>query len=169
MQGDSIKLRIRIIEPSGGSGVYIPVSGITLDVALGPKPNTGTYHARQVTWTPSADLADPYFEAILALNTPAIDALLAGVTEAATWFEVKMFQDALPTTVLSKQVQISAAVILPGTVTPAPGDTPLSAEVANATYLKRVIIGSFEQVSADGLHRVSIYVDASGWHADPIA
>jgi hypothetical protein len=140
-QGDSIDLKIFLLQPSGSAAAYIPTAGITLQVALGKKPSTGTYYTQQFTWNPSSDAGQPYFEAVLPMNTAAINTLLNNITSAGAWFEVKMIQGGLTSTVLSKLVTINAAVILPGVLVVPPGQTPLSAEVANATFLGRVIVG----------------------------
>ena len=170
VQGDSLKLRIFLLTPNGSVGAYVPVSGITLQVALGAMPSTGSYYAQQFTWEPSVDLAQPYFEAVLSLNTAAINVLLADATDSPVWFEVKMIQDGLPTTVLSKATTIYGAVILPTVLTVPAGQTPLSAEAAAATFLGRTITGAFTIKSADGSKSVLIYVDAAdgSFHADPV-
>lgn len=141
-QGDILTLHITLLGGFSRISPYtpIPVSGLTLEVAIGEKiGNETVYYASQFTWTPSSDLAQPYFSGDLALNTSEITTLIGGNPTAKAFFEVKIIEDGLPWTVLSKQVEVNAAVIKDGGTSPLVSPTPLTAEVANATYLQRRI------------------------------
>ena len=159
VQGDTPHLKIYLLQGYDRIAAYtpIPTVGITLEVALGIRiGNDSEIYAAQYTWTPSADLSDPYFEATAA------DSALA-------YFEVKYFRDAVPTTVLSEQVKIWAAVIKADSVVPVAEPTPLSAEVANATYLARTVQGVIRLVSEDGLKQADLYLSNDGtFHVDPV-
>lgn|SRR3990167_1182393 len=172
VQGDTPHLKIYLLQGYDRIAAYtpIPTVGITLEVALGIRiGNDSEIYAAQYTWTPSADLSDPYFEATLALNTDEIDTLLAAADSALAYFEVKYFRDAVPTTVLSEQVKIWAAVIKADSVVPVAEPTPLSAEVANATYLARTVQGVIRLVSEDGLKQADLYLSNDGtFHVDPV-
>jgi hypothetical protein len=174
VQGDTLSLRIYLLVREGGrlsDLTQIPVSGLTLQVALGTRVgSTTTYYTQQFTWTASTDLAQPYFEADLPMNTEAIDTLLGASSTANAWFEVKVIEDAVPRTVLQKEVSVKAAVIKDGGVVVPAGLTPLSAEYANAAFLTREFEGSFIIRNAVTGAGVMIYVDEDGtFQADNIA
>jgi hypothetical protein len=142
VQQDTLNLRIILLTGFSRISNYtrIPVAGITLEVALGEKiGDDSLYYTQQFTWTPSSDLANPYFEATLPMNTPAIATLLGSGEQAQAWLEVKMIDGGLPRTVLSKRATIQAAVIKDGGLQEPATPTPLSAETAAATYLQRII------------------------------
>ena len=171
VQGDSLNLRIWLLTAFSRVTAYtqIPVAGLTLQVALGVKiGNATTYYTQQFTWTPSEDLGQPYFSAVLPMNTAAIDTLLGSSSTATATFEVKMISSAVPVTVLTKEVRIHAAVIKEGGLTVPPGQTPLSAEVANATYVKIVHTGHWYLMNSNG-YGIDLWVDTDGtFHQDPI-
>lgn len=147
----------------------IAVAGITLEVALGRKiGSTTTYYTQQFTWTPNTDLSQPYFEADFPMNTAGIDTLLGTKPKAGAFFEVKKIEGGTPLTVLSEAVVIHAAVIKTGNLTVPADLTPLSAEAANAAYVKVTHTGHWYLMNANG-YGVDIYVDDTGtYHADPI-
>jgi hypothetical protein len=172
VQGDSLQLRIWLLSNYSQLEAYdeVPVSGITLQVALGTKVgNSSTLYTQQYTWTPSADLGQPYLSATLPMSTAEITTLLGSSATASAWFEVKMISSAVPVTILSKQVTIQAAVIKSdSTSVPAPL-TPLSAEAANASYVRTIHTGSFDLYNANG-KGCRIYVDEDGaFRADPLS
>lgn len=163
-QGDSLPLRVWLLVGFDrlGSSAFIPVEGITLQVALGTKVgNVATIFTQQYTWTASDDLGQPYFEAVLPMATEEIDELLGESGSVKAWFEVKMVESGLPRTILSKEVTIYAAVIKPDTAEVAAGLTPLSAEAANATYLQRDIVGPIRIFHVNG-KGVELFVDEFG-------
>ena len=121
----------------------IPVSGLTLEMALGRKVgNSSTLFTQQFTFTASDDLADPYFSADLPMNTAAIATLLGSSAQADAWFEVKLLDGGLPRTVLSRLVRVQAAVIKDGGLEEAALPTPISAETCQALFLQRTIPAS---------------------------
>ncbi len=171
VQGDSLNLRVWLLKGFSPLTAYtqVPVAGITLQVALGTKVGNSTlYYTQQFTWTPSADLGQPYFSAILPMSTAGITTLIGGSASGAAWFEVKMITDATPVTILSKSITIQASVIKEEGLTVPAGQTPLSAEVANAMFVKVVHVGSFDLMNANGFG-VRIYADETGaFRTDPI-
>jgi hypothetical protein len=167
VQEDSLNLRITLL--AGFSRVSdftpIPVSGITLEVALGRKiGNTSTLYTQQFTWTASDDLADPYFEATLPMNTGAIATLLGANAQADAYFEVKMLDGGLPRTVLSRLVKVQAAVIKDGGLEEPALPTPISAETCEALFLQRTIPCSSGNpvILQNGSVTMAVYVDTDG-------
>ncbi len=173
VQGDTLLLRIYLLQGYSRSSEYTPVPtlDLTIQAALGIRVGNDTeYHTQQFTWTASADLADPYFEAEFPMSTAAITTLLGSDESAFSYFEVKYIRDGLPTTVLSEKVKVWAAVIKEGGLIEAAVPTPLSVEVANATYLQRTIRGVIRLVSEDGTKQADLYLDNDGtFHVDPVA
>lgn len=175
-QEDSLNLRIALLSGFSRISSYTPIAtaGVTLQVALGVKlGNVSTYYTQQFSWTASDDLADPYFEAVMPMNTQAIEDLLDDGATAQAWFEVKMLDGGLPRTVLSKLVRIHAAVIKDGGMSEPAEPTPLSVEAANVIFLKRLILCSVDnpvilENEVTGL-KTAVYTDEDGsFHADAI-
>jgi len=171
-QGDSLDLRVFLLKDYSRTGSYtrIPVEGLTIQAALGTKIGSETlYYTQQFTWAASTDMGQPYFSAIFPMNTDAITELVGVAAQATAYFEIKMISSGLPVTVLSKLITCHAAVIKEGGLTVPAGQTPLSVEVANATYLQRIIDGSiFLRHPATG-KMTELYTDADGaFHADPV-
>jgi len=174
VQENSLNLRIWLLRnfpvAGGGQAEKIPVAGVTLEVALGlRRGDSATYYTQQFTWTPSLDLGQPYFAAVLPMNTLAIATLLGTNSSAQAWLEVTKIADGFPETVLQKLVTIQAAVIKTGTLVVPPGLTPLSAEAANAAFVpKSGIQGPILFIGSTG-KTVMLDVDDSGqFHADPV-
>lgn len=167
VQEDSLNLRITLLAGFSRVSDYtpIPVSGITLEVALGRKVgNTSLLYTQQFTWTASDDLADPYFAATLPMNTGAIATLLGSNAQADAYFEVKMLDGGLPRTVLSRLVKVQAAVIKDGGLEEAALPTPISAEACDALFLKRTIPCSAGNpvILQNGSVTMAVYVDTDG-------
>lgn len=174
-QDDTLNLRIRLMSRTATFPVspyaWIPNTGLTLQVALGTKVGSGgTLYTQQYTWSLNSDLSDPYFFAALPMNTTGVANLLGSSPDASTFFEIKYVSGGVPTTVLSDQVTVQAAVIHASSLTVPPGLTPLSAEAAAASFLQRVIVGPITLVNAtDSTKKALLYVDTDGsFHADPI-
>lgn len=177
VQGDTPTLRIWLLVRTATYPsvaplfTLVPTSGLSLEVAIGDKKgNTTKYYTQQFTWTanPSSDPALQYWTATLPLNTADITTLIGANSSAISTLEVKYLASALPTTVLSAPVTIQAAVIKAGALTVPAGQTAISAEEVNASFLKRTIQGAITLVSEDGTKSGVIYWDNDGtFHADP--
>ena len=104
----------------------------------------------------------------MPLNTAPIATLLGSGKTASLYFEVEYTQSAVPTTVLLQSTTIFADGIKAGsTVVPA-GETALSAEVANATFLKNTNNG-FTLTNPTTGHQAFVYLgDDDTLHCDPI-
>ena len=169
VQGVDINLRIWGIQKIAGLASYIPVTGITLFVALGDIL-TSTYLTQQATWTPSSDPADPFFEATLPMN---VSFTFSGKRSLTTDFGVFFFESATPVGALQKSVKVYKSLYSASSLIVPAGQTALSAEVANATYLKRLIPYSADDPvyfqNKNTGKEVRVYTDDDGsWHADEI-
>jgi hypothetical protein len=177
IQGDTLNVRIWLMKRTSTHPVtpfeYIPNTDITLQVAIGTRVGTGgTLYTQQYTWTPNSDASNPYFSAQLPMNTSAIDSLLGASSSATAYLEVKYVSGGQPTTVLSQQITINAAVIHNGSITVPAGQTPLSAESAQALFLQRTITASAAApiIITNGTQSTALYVGSDGaLHFDPIA
>jgi len=167
VQEDTLALKIKLFAGFSRVSDYtpIPVSGLTLEVALGRKVgNTSLLYTQQFTWVASDDLADPYFAADLPMNTAAIATLLGSSAQADAYFEVKMLDGGLPRTVLSRLVRIQAAVIKDGGLEEAALPTPISAETCQALFLQRIIPASAGNplILQNGSITYALYPDIDG-------
>src|SRR5437867_4103172 len=84
-QEDTLALRVRLLAGFSRINNYtrIAVAGVTLQVALGLKVGSAsTIYTQQFTWTASDDLADPYFDGSLPMDTAEIADLLGGEPSA---------------------------------------------------------------------------------------
>jgi hypothetical protein len=153
VRGDTLNLRIflfRNYQQFGGGYEQIPVAGITLGAAIGPFPpvfgETPEYLAEQWTWTPSDDLAQPYFSGSLALATDELDAELSGETSIPAMFHVVRFESGLPKTLIFERITIYAPTIQDGGLSPTAAATALTAENAAGTYLVKEGVGYNERI-----------------------
>lgn len=165
VEGDTPTFRIFLCIPTGNPispYTLMPIGGLSLQAAIGDKIGNATnYYTNQFTWAPSTDPTNPnYFIATFPMNTAAITNLIGSASQASSTFEVKYIQGGVPTTVLSQSITVQAAVIKNGGVVVPPGLTPLSAEVANATFLKNPVTVLFLQGQDN--HVYSVYVDGNG-------
>lgn len=172
-QGDTISLRIYLLSrtttfPLNPPHAVVNNADLSLKVAIGPKNGTdgSTLYTQQFTW--AKDAANQYFFADLPLNTAGINTLIGALESASAWFEIEYTQNALPTTVYQAPVTIHAEVIETGSITVPPGETALSAEVANATFLKNRNSG-FVLFNPTTGAEAFVYLDDNGTlRADPI-
>lgn len=164
VQGDTISFRIWLLERTTsyplGANPYgiINNADLSLKVALGPKNGTpgSTLYTQQFTWAKDAN--NQYFYANIALNTAAINLLIGNGESASAWFEVEYTQNGFPATVFQQSVTIHAEVIETGSVTVPEGATAMTAEEANATFLKRTNSGFYIENATTG-HKVFVYLD----------
>jgi hypothetical protein len=168
----SLDLRIWGIQKVAGVSSYLPTDGITLFVALGDLlQEPPTYLTQQATWTPSADLANPYLEAVLPMNTSAINTLLAGppvLRSKQVDFGVFFFSGGSPAGSLIKRVTLYRSLYSTSSLVVPAGQTPLSAEVADATYLTHDVLGPIRLRNGTGqAAMLSIGTDGE-FHADKV-
>jgi hypothetical protein len=148
VQGDTISLRIYLLArsgsyPYGAPFSYVSNANLSLKVAIGPKNGTpgSTLYTQQFTWDKDAN--NQYFFADLPLNTAAIGTLLGANPTATAWLEIEYTQNGYPTTVFQREVTLHAEVIETGNLVVPPGATAMTAEEANAIFLKRENSGFF--------------------------
>ena len=176
IQGDTPTLNVWLLEKTSSfpnQPVYSVknISALSLEVAIGEKiANSTTIYTQQLTFT--KDLNNTFFTGTLALNTDAITTVIgANPIYGNAYFEVKYLDGSgFPTTVLEKNITLNAAVLKGVTVTVPPGATALTAEYANAIFLKRLIVGAITIQNPNTGHKMSLYLgDDDTFHADPIS
>src|SRR5437016_5424110 len=144
VSGDSLNTRIRLMErtdgwPSRDPFVSVLPTGLTLELAIGT--GLGDYLTSQFVWTPNTDINDPYFEAIIPLNTGAIKSAVAETDPTDAKIHIRKVGADGKKTVLLQKVSIVGGVIDDAAlVVPAPL-MPLSMESGLAMFLGRVIVG----------------------------
>ncbi len=169
-QGNTVRLRVRCLKPTANFPLSPPLyeviqtAGKTLQLAIGTKAgNASTHYTEQYTWSGAGDAADPYFEADLPMNTAAISNWLGASARNTSYLEINLVENATPGTILSEQVTVEASVIKNDTLTVPEGLTPLSAEVAHATFVQIEHLGSIILVSEeDPTKKRRLYVNAAG-------
>jgi hypothetical protein len=173
VQGDTPTFRIwnlvqtATFQNSTTPYAYLGTAGLSLEVALGTRVgNSSLLYTQQFVWTPDANAQ--YFSAQFPLNTAGIDTLLSTNTQASAWFEVKYLSAGMPTTILDQNVQVQAAVIKAGALVVPPGQTALSAEEANAAFLKRKISGAIylEDIANPGQY-TAVFIQNGALKATP--
>jgi hypothetical protein len=173
VQGDTMLLRIHLLK--GFASVMedyevIPTSDLTLQVALGTRVgNSTTYYAQNLTSWAESEALD-YFEGEFSMATAEVTAYLGTSTSKQAFFEIKYIRSGLPTTVLSQEVQVLAAVIKEGGFVAPTEPTPLSVEVGNAIYVIAAgHQGSIRLISPDGTKQCDMYYgDDGAMHFDAI-
>lgn len=171
VQGDTITLRIYLLArtptyPISTPYTYINNSALSLKVALGPKNGTpgSTLYTQQFTWT--KDALNQYFTADFPLNTSGINTLLGSSATATAYFEIEYTQNAYPATVYQEQVTIHAEVIETGSLTVPNGETGISAETANAVFLKTENSGFYLTNATTGKRMFCYLGDDDAFHAE---
>jgi len=112
-QGGKLKIRWYPVVPTGSITapyVKVPVSGITLDVAVGVRAGTATPYARQNSWT---EHADGYLYATLDLNTTDLNNAIGTADTLTTYFEIKMSDGGVPRVTYQESITVTSVVIDP--------------------------------------------------------
>jgi hypothetical protein len=172
VQGDTPTLRIwPLARTAGFNGPapysYLGTAGLSFEVAIGTRVgNSSLLYTQQFTWP--ADPLQQSISAQLPLNTAGIDGLIGVNPSGSAWFEVKYLSGGFPTTILDQQVDVQASVIKASSLTVPPGATALTAEEANATFLKRKISGTFylEDIDNPGNY-FAVFVQGGALKAEP--
>jgi hypothetical protein len=171
--GDTPLLNVHLLKNYSRASNYeeIPTDDITIEVRLlaGLLSDTTAVEdvlAYQGTWTAYDGL---YFQAELALNTEEIEAELGSTNGFNATFEVKYLREGVPTTVLQQGIKVWRASD-PSAVMPVATPTPLSAEAAEATYVRVVDEDRpIYLMNASSGARCKLWIDTDGtFHADPV-
>ncbi len=174
VQGDTPTFRIYLLKGYSRASEYelIPTDELTIQVALregliSGSGSLGAIVASQYVWTA---VDGTYFEATFQLTTEELDDALGSSKSLDCTLEIKYLNGGVPTTVLQQACKIYAAMIEPDSVMPVATPTPLSAEAAEATYVRQRHRGAIILESANGLYAVELEVsDTDGtFHANPI-
>ncbi len=139
--GDTPTLNIYLIDEiasqtqqSGYVLQGVSTAGLSLVLYIFDGTQNGTVYTQQLTFT--SDATNTFFTAPLSLNTAALLARVqaGGVNGGSAYLMLAYFQGGLPTVCLDKLITIGVGLPSSGVVVPA-GQTPLSAEVAAATFV----------------------------------
>ncbi len=166
-QGDTMALRICLLArtttyPASNPFSVINNSALSLRVAIGPKTGTAgsTLYTQQYTW--DRDSNNQFFTGTLSLNTAAIASAIGSAESVRAWFEVEMTEGGYRTTVLQKQIDIHAEVIEEAAVVTPAGATVITAEEANATFLKNENKGFVLVCPDDDSIKAYVWLDSTG-------
>jgi hypothetical protein len=162
VQGDTLSLRIHLLkgyDPVSSAYEVIPTTGLTLAVAVGTDPPSGTddpspeyYASNLVSWTESEDL--DCFEGMLSFATDEVNALLDGVSKATATLQIYRTDEGYPNTILLQQTTVYANVIKTGGINPQIEPTPVSVTVGNTLWLPKAGAAEFiliDQTTGDKL------------------
>jgi hypothetical protein len=152
VQGDTMLLRVHLLKGYAAvmeSYEVIPTTGLTLQVALGTRVgNSTTYYTQNLTdWDEAEDLT--YFEGEFPMSTEAITTYLGSNGSKQAYFEVKYIREGLPTTVLSEQVTILAAVIKDGGFEEPVDPTPASVEAIMPVFHPKTGSAYYDLIDSD--------------------
>lgn len=169
VQGDTLNLRIYFLKGYSRASNYelFPTTGLTVQVALGDLEGETIYSAQYVWTATDGD----HFVGTLPMNTDEIDTALGSETSVEATFEIKYIRDGVPTTVLQETVKIYKALILEDSVVPVATPTPLSAEAADATFVKIFHNGAIYLSDPDNptAPMIKLWNDNGVFKADPEA
>jgi len=166
---DTITTRIRLLERTASFPVnpysFVPTAGLTLQLAIGIDRGVGL--STQNTWVPSTNDGDPYFEAVVPLNTDGIVNATANGQVTAKLHIRKVGADGTKTVLLQEVTLVPGIITDSALVVPAPL-TPLSLEAALAIFLQRVITGKVTFVcDTDSTKRRDLFTAPDGtFHED---
>jgi len=165
VQGDTFTLRVYLLKrlTTWPDTPYAIMNNSTLSLkaALGPKDGqTGSaLYTQQFTWTQDAQFQ--YFYATFPMNTAGIASLLGTKASEKAWFEVKYYQDGVPTTVLQQQVDVHAEVIETVPLTVAAGDTAATLAYVQSAFVQKETQG-FVLTNPNTGQKMQIYLTDDG-------
>jgi hypothetical protein len=145
--GDTVTMNIwlfsRIATATGQNTTFpfqvIPTTGLTLFFYIDDGTVNGTIYTQQISWT--ADLSTNFFTAPVNLATSGLLTIVEASQPAAAtaYMKIGYIQSGQQTCVIGGAAnQVNIGVGLPSSAVPAPpaGQTPLSLEVAKATFVQ---------------------------------
>lgn len=176
IQGDTISLRIFLLARTKGFDFTPPIytildiSNMSCRVGLGPKDGLAgsVLYTQQFTWL--KDSVNQCFYGDLPLNTTGIAQRIGSSENSDVWFEIEITQNGFPWTVLQRKIPVQAEVIESNAITTPPGLTALSAEEANAIFLKRRVSGVIylEDINNPGQF-IALYNENGSFQASPVS
>lgn len=135
-QASQLSIRWNPIKPDGQfSFIKVPVSGITLDIAIGARAGVEAILARQNVWTAHAD---GYLYATLNLNTTDLNTAIGSNDALATYFEISMTENGNARPVYQELINITSVVIGPAgsSALPAAASQFYTKEQIDAIFVK---------------------------------
>lgn len=124
-QGDSLALKIYPVRPTYSTVApfysLAGVSGLTVEVAVGPRAGNESLYAYTNTFTPVATAG--YLSGELNLNTNALNTAIGTGDSIVTFLEIRLTESSSTRAVYQGQVKIVACVVGPG----AAGELPEAA------------------------------------------
>ena len=170
-QASQLSLRWYPIRPDGQfSYVRIPVTGLTLDIAIGERAGAEVIKARQNVWTAHAD---GYLYATLNLNTTDLNNAITGDT-FTTYLEIQMTESGNARPTFQEQITIQSVVIGPAgaSALPAAASQFLTREQCLQMFVKwteNLAGNAIELASPDGTRFRLIGVNNDGSAMDELS
>jgi hypothetical protein len=170
VRGTTQSFRIMLLNPTGDTTgtIYtaLAVTDQTIQMAIGQLGGS-SYLTSQFTWSASSDPENPFYSALLPLNTPNITSAIGSSSQLACVMQIDRVDRGIPSPVILQDVTIRNAVIIDGTEVSAPGRTLLYAETASTLFLTRTIVGPVVWVCADDpTKKRQEFIDVDGSRVD---
>ncbi len=153
-QAAQLRIRWYPIKPDGQFAyVLVPVAGLVLDIAVGPRAGAENILARQNAWTATGD----YLEAVLNLNTTNLNTAIGTSDSYSTYIEISLTENGNERPAYQEAITILSRVIGPAgdAALPAAASQFLTREQSMAMFVRFVenIAGAtIELTSLDGTH-----------------
>jgi hypothetical protein len=170
-QASQLSFRWYPIKKSGlNTYIRVPVSGLTLDIAIGQRSGAEAIKARQNVWT---EHSDGYLYATLNLNTTDLNNLVTGDTYD-TYLEIQMTENGNSRPTYQEAITIRSVVIGPAgsSALPAAADQFLTRAQCLQMFVKwteNLAGNAIELASPDGTKFRLIGVNDDGSAQDEIS
>lgn len=171
-QASQLSFRWYPIKKSGlNTYIRVPVSGLTLDIAIGARAGSEAIKARQNVWTA---FNDEYLYATLNLNTTDLNTAVGSNDVYDTYLEISMTENGNARPVYQESISITSVVIGPAgsSALPAAATEFLTRAQCEAMFVKWVdnLAGNaIELTSLDGTKFRLIGVNNDGSAQDELS
>lgn len=132
--------------------VQVPITGLTLDIAIGARAGAEAILARQNVWTAHSD---GYLYATLNLNTTDLNTAIASSDAYSTYLEISMTENGNARPVYQESISITSVVIGPAGSSALPAAavqfyTKEQTDRIFVKWLENIAGGVIELTSPDG-------------------
>jgi hypothetical protein len=173
-QGSKLTLRWYPLQPTGSVTspfTLLSVTGLSIDIAIGPRAGAESILARQNTWV---DSGNGYLEATLNLNTSELNTAIGTSDSLSTYFEIAMTESGSTRTVYQESISVTSVVIGPGTAASLPS---AATEYLTAAQVRAEFVRFFnnpngatiELLSPDGTRSRLMGVNDDGTAQDEVS